>query len=116
MLISSPGIVGDHGTSLLLGLFLPISIVWCLRVISHHAVIFPRPGSRPSHPSSHTYMYSPRLREGGAGVHVAPVDAAAHMASALLEAVEAAEGEAPGPAADAPFDRDASMVRNDGES
>lgn len=30
-----------------------------------------------------------------------PMNAAAHMASVLLEAVEAAEGEAPGPAADA---------------
>lgn len=34
-------------------------------------------------------------------MYVSPVDAAADMASALLEAVEAAEGEAPGPAADA---------------
>lgn len=34
-------------------------------------------------------------------MYMPPVDAAADMASVLLEAVEAAEGEAPGPAADA---------------
>lgn len=34
-------------------------------------------------------------------MHVPAVDAAAEMAPVLLEAVEAAEGEAPGPAAHA---------------
>lgn len=40
-------------------------------------------------------------RDGCAGVHVPAVDATAHTAPVLLEAVEAAEGEAPGPAAHA---------------
>ena len=43
----------------------------------------------------------PHRRDGCAGVHVPAVDATAHTAPVLLEAVEAAEGEAPGPAADA---------------
>lgn len=34
-------------------------------------------------------------------MHVPPVDAAADVPSVLLEAVEAAEGESPGPAAHA---------------
>lgn len=34
-------------------------------------------------------------------MHVPPVDAASDVAPVLLEAVEAAEGEAPGPAAHA---------------
>jgi hypothetical protein len=50
---------------------------------------------------SQTHVRAAHLGEGGAGVYVSPVNAAADMASALLEAVEAAEGEAPGPAADA---------------
>lgn len=43
----------------------------------------------------------PHRRDGCAGVHVPAVDATADMAPVLLEAVEAAEGEAPGPAAHA---------------
>lgn len=46
-------------------------------------------------------MRPPHRWDGGAGVHVPPVDAAADVAPVLLEAVEAAEGEAPGPAAHA---------------
>lgn len=46
-------------------------------------------------------MRAADLRDRCAGVHTPPMDAAAHVASALLEAVEAAEGKAPGPAADA---------------
>lgn len=69
-------------------------IASCMRFSSFVARVSPQ--------SSRTHMHAVRLREGGAGVDVPPVDAAAHMASSvLLEAVEAAEGEAPGPAADA---------------
>lgn len=46
-------------------------------------------------------MRAADLRDRRAGVHMPPVNAAANMASVLLEAVEAAEGEAPWPAADA---------------
>ncbi|POS77140.1 hypothetical protein DHEL01_v204478 [Diaporthe helianthi] len=48
-----------------------------------------------------THVRAAHFGDRSASVYVAPVDTAADMASVLLEAVEAAEGEAPGPAADA---------------
>lgn len=50
---------------------------------------------------SQTHVRAAHFGDRSASVYVAPVDTAADMASVLLEAVEAAEGEAPGPAADA---------------